>query len=131
MPLNISDHTIVGSLSQEAQNEDEDIEEAKPSELNLSAISNSSSVPGSSLVHSTPSPEVITQHRNGLRRYHSEERGARRSLGGQGMAEAGAGAEKDRDLQLGHCDTLFENSFQSEQQQHARGSLSNQRSITQ
>lgn len=125
IPLNISDHTIVGSLSQEVQNGNGNFHDPKSNELNLSAISNSSSALGSSLVHSTPSPEVITQHRNGLRRYHSEEGGGRRSLGGP---EVVAAIERSSEFPLRHCGPLLENSFQSEQ---AKDSLSKQRSITQ
>jgi hypothetical protein len=67
------DHTVVGSLSQEPETGPPI---PNPNELNHSATSISSSVHGSSsLVHSTPSPELITQSRNSkLRRYHSEEK---------------------------------------------------------
>lgn len=61
------DQSITGVLSQEANGNI-----FKSNDLNLSAISNSSSVHGSSLIHSTPSPELILQNRECFRRYHSD-----------------------------------------------------------
>lgn len=62
------DQSVIGAVSQDADN----ASVTKTNELNLSAISNSSSINGSSLIHSTPSPELISQHHQNFRRYHSD-----------------------------------------------------------
>jgi hypothetical protein len=62
-----SDHTIIGSLSQEII----DNKSGSDGHPNLSVVSGTSSVIGS-VNQSTPSPELL-QQRSGLRRYHSND----------------------------------------------------------